>query len=216
MRKFRFSQLLSLAGFLGLGAGVLSGTEARATCYSPNTSVNQCYVYVSWNSGTQGWNCTTQQGKWCQRVNPTGTFAYTPITYRNWGSYTEVKTAAELWTAAQTSTTAGNSIYLQPSTASVNDIDFENGNFGANGWWGLTTMPGKVASGGCLPRSSINIKMNTYYLSASSTRRMHTALHEFGHGFGLGHTSQSHVMNPNLGISVLTDCDKKGCDSLYP
>lgn len=216
MRRYRFSQMLSLAVGLALGAVVLAGTAARAVCYSPNTSLNQCYAYVSWYAGQQASTCSTPAGKWCQRVNPTGNFAYTPITFRNWGSYSEIKTAADAWNAGYTSTTYGNSIYLHPTTNSVNDIDIENVNAGATGWWGITDMPYTSTQNGCLPRGSIRIRMNTYYISGSSSRRMHTALHELAHGFGLGHTSQSHVMNPKLGISTLTDCDKKGCDSLYP
>lgn len=215
MRRSRFSQLLGLAACLGLGAVVLAGTEAIATCYGVNVSLNRCYAYVSWYAGQKAWTCDTPAGKWCQRVNPNG-FPYTPVTFRNWGSYSEVKPAADAWNAGYTSTTAGNSLYLHPTTNSVNDIDIENVNFGASGFWAVTDMPYTSTSNGCLPRNSMRIRMNTYYLSGSTTRRKHTALHEFGHAIGLGHTSQSHVMNPNLGIYTLTDCDDKGCDSLYP
>lgn len=216
MRRSRFSQLLGFAAVLGLGVVVFAGTEAQAACYGSNVSLNRCYAYVSWYSGLQGSTCDTPQAKWCQRVNPTGTFAYTPVTMRNWGSYSEIQTAADLWNAGQTSATAGNSLYLHLTSNSTNDIDVENINAGASGWWGITDMPYTVASNGCLPRGSIRIRMNTYYLSGSYHARMHTSLHELGHGFGLGHTSQAHVMNPNGAYSTLTDCDKMGADSLYP
>jgi hypothetical protein len=216
MKRTRFLQLLGLAAVLGLGVVVFAGTEARAACYGANVSLNRCYSWISWYSGTKAYTCDTPQAKWCQRVNPTGTFAYTPVTMRNWGSYSEVATAANLWNESRTSTTAENSLYLHFTTNSTNDIDVENINAGATGWWGITDMPYTSASNGCLPRGSMRVRMNTYYISGSSSRRMHTALHEIAHAFGLGHTSQSHVMNPQLGISTLTDCDKKGVDSLYP
>jgi hypothetical protein len=136
MRRSLFSQLLGFAAVLGLGVVVFAGTEARAACYGGNVSLNRCYAYVSWYSGLQGSTCDTPQAKWCQRVNPTGTFAYTPVTMRNWGSYAEIKTAADLWNAGQTPATAGNSLYLHLTSNSTNDIDVENINAGATGWWG--------------------------------------------------------------------------------
>src|SRR5688572_16294399 len=100
MSRFRASQLLSLAAVLGLGVVMFAGTEARAACYGTNVSLNLCYAYVSWYSGSQGSTCDTPQAKWCQLVNPTGTFAYTPVTVRNLGSYSEVQTAMDLWNTA--------------------------------------------------------------------------------------------------------------------
>jgi hypothetical protein len=206
--------LLSLAAVLGLGVVGFAGTEAQAYCGAVNENLNRCYAYVSWYSGMQGKTCDTPQAKWCQRVNPSG-FPYTPVTMRNWGSFSEIKTAADLWNAGQTSTTAGNSLYLHLTTNSTNDIDVENVYDTSKVWWAITDMPYAVASNGCMPRGSIRIRMNSYHLNTSA-RRMHTSLHELGHGFGLGHSSQSVVMNPNGSVSSLTNCDKLGCDSLYP
>lgn len=219
MKKSKISLAVLFTAVVGLGSVVLSEGDAKSA-YCTTGSISACYSYFSF---LQSKTCDYKNAKWCERVNPTGTFWYTKVDYRNWGSYSEVGWAAEKWNAGYVSGYGGNSLGFIASTASSNDVDIENVYNSSVAWWGIATMPGGVntkntsgTSDDCFNANAGNVKLNTYHIGGSAFRRRHTALHELGHEIGLGHVSTSHNMNPNGSKDVLDDCDELGAETLYP
>jgi len=211
-KKTRVSLALSVTALLGLGAVVLSETNANASCgYTPQ---NVPYSFI--NMSQTNYQCTTPQAKWCHRVTVNG-FTYTEVMYRNWTKYSEAAGAANAWNNGTTAY-GGNSLGLIASGASSNDIDIVGAYYGG-GWWGMASMGGGATSwgpGGCFYNNAGLIQVNYSNLDGNSAWRNHTFRHEIGHEVGLGHVSGTRNMNPNGSVSSLTNDDELGVEKLYP
>jgi hypothetical protein len=178
--------------------------------------------FVEECAGAYDPQCYIGEGyKWCQRTSGNG-LTWTPINVYNHTRYSQVASAWSTWNYPP-APLAQNSVYM--TTDGVNnsshDIDYWESNT-SEWWWGMWHVGS--APGGCISRGAGAIYLNVFRIGANAadgatqTRALKTALHETGHGIGLGHVcSCPMIMQPCLSCSAgLSDCDASGAQSLYP
>lgn len=180
------------------------GTSSANTCYldeCPN-GVN-CYQVNPW--------------KWCGKVKGTSS-TYTKVNVYNHTKYKQINTAWHDWGYPQNG--PANTLYMVSDgiNNSNHDIDYWEHNVPSEWYWGIAYTP-DTNGNGCIDPGGGSIYFNNANLGGkSSCTLLALALHETGHGIGIGHSCTCpNMMDPCLDCGcTLSNCDGQAARHLYP